>query len=285
MSSQYPTDPYERERVFEADFRVEPSGEIVRAPRRHSRLKSWLGPLGALLLFLATKGKFLLSLTKLKFLTTGLTALLSIGAYALVFPWQLAAGLVLLIFIHEMGHVLVLRRYGVAATAPVFIPFLGAWIGMKQLPRNAVMEAWVGLGGPLIGSLGALGALAGWYVTDSPIWLVLAYIGVLLNLFNLLPILPLDGGRAVGALSRWVWVVGYVGAILMLLVRPSPILMLVLIFGAEETWNAIRGRGREGYYRVEPRDRLLIGLVYFGLIILLGVLLYELQFLVHAHRP
>jgi Zn-dependent protease len=279
------TDP---NRVYEADYRVRDDGEIEPTPARKppSRLKQWLGPFGAGLLFLATKFKFIIaSLKGVKFIGTGFSAILSIGAYALLFPWQFAVGLVVLIFIHELGHVVVLRRYGVPATAPIFIPFLGAYIGMKQLPKNAVMEAYVGLGGPIIGSLAAFAAYGVYRATDSDLFLVLAYIGIILNLFNLLPILPLDGGRAVGAISRWFWVAGFAGLIALLVVRPSPILFLILLFGAPELLNAIRGRCESEYYRVPASERLTIAAIYFGLMLILGFSMYELGGLVEANRP
>lgn len=272
--------------TYDADYRVNDDGSIERRAKRQSRLKALLGPLIAILIFSATKLKFLLiALKSVKFLGTGVTALLSVGAYALYFGWQFAVGLVAMIFIHEMGHVLVLRHYGVKATAPIFIPFLGAFIGMKQLPKNAVMEAWVGLGGPIIGSLGALAALLVYVATDHRLFLALAFIGALLNLFNLLPVLPLDGGRAVGAISRWVWVAGYAALVGLLILRPSPILFLILLMGASEAWNALRGRVDEEYYTVKPRDRALVALVYFGLLAALGVTFFELQHLMEANRP
>jgi Zn-dependent protease len=201
----------------------------------------------------------------------------SAGAYALLFPWHFAVGLVALIFVHEMGHSLVLKRYGVASTAPIFIPFLGAFIGMKQLPKNSVMEAYVGLGGPILGSLGAFAAWGIYLLNGETIFLVLAFFGMFLNLFNLLPILPLDGGRAVGALSRWVWVAGYAALVGLVVMRPSPILFIILLVGAPETWNAIRGRGDREYYRASASDRLRIGTIYFGLILILGVSFFEIQ--------
>jgi len=276
---------FDPNKVYEADYRVLGDGEVVRSDKRPSRLRGVFGPVGVALIFILTKLKWILALFKFKFLTTGLTALLSIGAYALLFPWQFAVGLVVLIFIHEIGHVLVLRRYGVAATAPVFIPFMGAFIGMKQLPKNATMEAYVGLGGPVIGSLGAFAAYFVYRATNHDLWLVLAYIGIILNLFNLLPLMPLDGGRIAGAISRWIWVAGYVLAVVVMLLRPSPILMLVLILGAGETWNAIRGRGRSDYYSVPTNERLTIALLYFGLMAILGFTLFELEPLMEANRP
>jgi Zn-dependent protease len=276
---------FDPDKVYEADYRVSGDGEIVRTNRQPSWLRRLFGPVGVGLIFILTKLKWVLALFKFKFLATGVTALISIGAYALLFPWQFAVGLVVLIFIHEIGHVIVLRRFGVPATAPVFIPFMGAFIGMKQLPKNATMEAYVGLGGPIVGSLGALAAYLAYVATDHSLWLVLTYIGVILNLFNLLPLMPLDGGRIVGAISRWIWVAGYVLAILVMIIRPSPILMIVLIFGAGETWNAIRGRGEIGYYVVPTNERLTIALLYFGLMAILGFALFELQPLMEANRP
>lgn len=277
---------FDPDRVYDADYRIREDGEIERSRPRRSRSRTLLGPAGAVLAFVATKLKFLLvALKSVKFMGTGVSALLSVGAYALLFPWQFAVGLVVLIFVHEMGHVLVLRRYGVAATAPIFLPFMGAYIGMKQLPRNAVMEAWVGLGGPVIGSLAAFACYGIYLANDSRLFLALAYVGIFLNLFNLLPILPLDGGRAVGAISRWFWVVGFGGLIALLLLRPSPILFLILLFGAPELLNAIRGRGDAAYYRTSAGDRLAVAAVYFGLLLLLGGAVYELQHLVYANRP
>lgn len=276
---------FDPDKVYEADYRVTGDGEVVRSDKRPSWLKGLLGPVGFILIFALTKLKWILALFKFKFLTTGLTALLSVGAYALLFPWQFAVGLVVLIFIHEIGHVLVLRRYGVAATAPVFIPFMGAFIGMKQLPKSATMEAYVGLGGPVVGSLGAFAAYAAYLATDHELWLVLAYVGIILNLFNLLPIMPLDGGRIVGAISRWIWVIGYALAVVVMVLRPSPILLFVLIFGAGETWNAIRGRGPTDYYTVPASERLTIALIYFGLMAILGFTLFELEPLMEANRP
>lgn len=280
MTSNYPD-------LYDADYRVLEDGRIEASPQTQSRKRGMLGTLVAAIIFIATKLKFLLVLFKsVKFLSTGVTALVSIGAYALWFGWQFGVGLVVLIFIHEMGHVVALRRYGVKASAPIFIPFLGAFIAMKQLPRNAVMEAVVGLGGPVIGSLGALAAWAIYQANGNPVFLAMTYIGVLLNLFNLLPVMPLDGGRAVGAISRWFWAVGYAALIALMFLRPSPFLLLILLIGAPEVWNALRNRGGDDeYYAVPFGQRVAVGAVYFGLIAVLGLALYELEPLLVSNRP
>ncbi|TJY41024.1 site-2 protease family protein [Cohnella pontilimi] len=136
------------------------------------------------------------------------TMILSVGAYALLFPWTFAVGFVLLIFIHEMGHVLAARRRGLPVTAPMFIPFLGAFISMKRNPKDAETEAYIAIGGPVLGSAGAFlcYAIGDW--TGQPIWYALANAGFMINLLNLMPIHPLDGGRIVTAVSRWLWLIG-----------------------------------------------------------------------------
>jgi len=280
---------YRQPEVIDADFRVSETGEIVRNPSNRAGMLRRLAPLGAVLLFIASKFKFIFTALKgVKFLGTGVTALVSAGSYALLFNWEFGIGLVVLLFIHEMGHVLALKRYGVRATAPIFIPFLGAFIGMKQLPKDATMEAVVGLGGPVVGSLGALGAWALYLIYDHPIFLVLTYIGLFLNLFNLLPILPLDGGRIVGVLSRWFWLLGALGLVGLLFIFPSPILILILLFGAPELWARFKQRNTEEhqeYYAMPLRQRLAVGATYFGLIFALGFAMYELGPVLAENRP
>lgn len=278
----------EQRHIIEADYRIAENGEVQPAPQKRRR-GGLIGTLIAALVFLATKLKFILGALKgIKFLGTGLSALVSVGAYALAFGWQFGVGLVVLLFVHEMGHVVALRRYGVKASAPIFIPFLGAFIGMKQLPRNAVMEAVVGLGGPVLGSLGALAAWGLYIAYDHPIFLVMTYIGIFLNLFNLVPILPLDGGRIVGALSRWFWIIGFLGLVGLLFLWPSPIMILILIIGAPEVWHRFREHGTEEgevYYETPLSQRVAVGAVYFGLILVLGAALYELGPVLADNRP
>jgi Zn-dependent protease len=236
-------------------------------------LQRLLAPLAAVGVLLAKfKGLVLLAL-KAKFLGTALTMLVSVGAYALLFPVWFAVGFVALIWVHEMGHVLQLRREGIPASAPMFIPFLGALVAMKQMPKNALAEARVGLAGPVLGSLGALGAWGIYELTREPLFLGLAYVGFFLNLFNLLPMLPLDGGRAVGALSPVFWLVGVLGVAALFIASPNPILIIIALFGGMELWRRWRTRNTlegQAYYKVEPKHRLLVALAYFGLISVLS---------------
>jgi Zn-dependent protease len=216
----------------------------------------------------------LVALPKLKILSTSATMLVSVAAYSLIWGWQFALGFVLLLLVHEMGHVIQLRREGVPASAPLFIPFLGAVVGMKQAPKDAAVEARVGLAGPVLGSLGCLVPLALYEETGNNLFRALAFTGFFLNLINLLPVLPLDGGRAMAALSPAMWAIGFVLLAGIMLVYPTPIALLILLFGGLETyrrWKLRRSPESQRYYRVKPATRLAIAVVYIGLAAALGV--------------
>ncbi len=269
-----------------------PFGEPARGPAPMRNLRKRLG--GAFAAIAAVIAKFwavvkggLLLLPKLKLLTTAGTALISVAAYSLFFGWTFAVGFVVLLFVHEMGHVIALRREGIKASAPMFIPFLGALITAKSLGENALAEARVGLAGPILGSIGAGACLVIGEVTNSDLFRALAYIGFFLNLFNLLPVVPLDGGRAMAAMAPWMWFVGLGALVAMLFVFPNFILLLIVFFGAMETWRRWKQRKtrsleQAAYYRVSPRNRLLVGAVYVGLIVLLAVGMYETHILSSA---
>ncbi len=205
---------------------------------------------------------------KFKFVGTALSGLVSIAAYALLWSWWFAVGLVVLLFVHEMGHVLEARRQGLPTSAPMFIPFMGALITMKQLPDDVWREARVALAGPIIGTLGAI---AFWIVgtaTDRDFFTAMAYVGFFLNLFNLLPIVPLDGGRAVAAIHPAFWLVGLLGLVALMVVFPNPILILILVIGGLELWSRWRHRGSaesRAYYSITRGRRLAVGVTYLGL--------------------
>jgi len=234
-----------------------------------------LGPLAAGAILLVTKGKaLLLLLPKLKVFTTSASMLVSIGAYSLIWGWKFALGFVLLLLVHEMGHVFQLRREGVEASAPMFIPFLGAVISARSLGDDAAAEARVGLAGPILGSVGTLVPLGIWLATGEEFWQALAFVGFFLNLFNLLPVLPLDGGRAMAALSPWVWIAGFVALIALTFFFPNPIMLLILLFGGMETYRRFKARNTpegQAFHRVPPRTRAMVAAVYLGLAALLAV--------------
>jgi Zn-dependent protease len=232
-----------------------------------------LAAIGLVLVKLGAKLKALVFLLpKLKLFTTSASMLVSIGAYALIWGWRFGVGFVLLLLVHEMGHVLQLRREGIKASAPMFIPFLGALVAMKELPKDAAAEARVGLAGPVLGSLGALVPLGLYALTGETLFEALAFVGFFLNLFNLLPVLPLDGGRAMAALSPWMWLAGFAGLIALAIFFPNPIIVIILLFGGLETWRRWKQRGTpeaRSYHRVSPRIRLAVAAVYIGLAALL----------------
>lgn len=144
----------------------------------------------------------LLSGAKLgKLLTTAGSMLLSVVVYAFIFGWRYAVGFVVLLFVHEMGHYIFARQRGLEVGLPTFIPFLGAWVQLKDLPHDAETEAYVGLGGPLVGTVGALAAYFLARNEGSNWLLAVAYSGFFLNLVNLIPIIPFDGGRITAALT------------------------------------------------------------------------------------
>lgn len=230
--------------------------------------------MAALLALVAKLKTLLLVLPKLKLFTTVGTMLVSVGAYSFVFGWPFAAGFVLLLLVHEMGHVIQLRREGVKASAPMFVPFLGAVISARSLGKNALAEARVGLAGPVLGSAGAAACIVIWQLTGSDIWRALAFTGFFLNLFNLLPVVPLDGGRAMAAMAPWMWFLGLAAMVPLAIVFPNPIILLILLFAGLETYKRwkLRRSGapqQRDYYRVRPRDRALVAAVYLGLIALL----------------
>jgi len=221
-------------------------------------------------LLLLGKLKLIAPLLKFANLGTFLSMLLAVWAYALYWGLPFAVGFVLLIFVHEAGHAIVMKRLGLHAGAPVFIPFVGAVIAMKSLPRNAYVEALVGIGGPVLGSVGALVCLVVAWSTASLLWYSLASTGFLLNLFNLIPVSPLDGGRIVGVISRWLWAAGYAVGIGVFAATRSPILLLILVLGLFSLPRVVRGP-RAGYFDVPGRQRLAVGVAYFGLVAALSV--------------
>ncbi len=261
-------------------------------PQRHGlrkRIGSALAALAALAAkFGAALKALLVALPNVKLFTTGATALVSVAAYSLFWGWEFAAGFVVLLFIHEMGHVIALRREGIHASAPMFIPFMGALITAKSLGGNALAEARVGLAGPILGSLGALAVAVVGELTHSDMLIALAYVGFLINLFNLLPIVPLDGGRAMAAMAPWMWFVGFGALLVMLFTLPAnPILLLIVVFGGfslYHRWKLRKTRSpeQEAYYRVAPHHRLLVGLVYVGLAVGLAFGMAETHVLTSA---
>jgi len=229
----------------------------------------------------------LLSGAKLgKLALTGGSMLLSLIVYAFVFGWRYAAGFIALLFVHEMGHYIAARQRGLDVGAPTFIPFVGAWIELKQLPHDAETEAFVGLGGPLLGSVGAL---ACYFIARSydVTWLLaVAYAGFFLNLFNLIPLSPFDGGRITAVLSPRIWLLGVPILVALFLWRPSPMLVLVAILAAPHVWQAIRYRKdspeAQTYYAVSARTKWEYGAYYIVLAAFLALMVHDVHEMLQA---
>jgi Zn-dependent protease len=238
------------------------------------RAKKFLGPIAIAVIAFASKAKaILLLLPKIKVLSTSATMLVSIAAYSLIWGWAFAAGFVILLLVHEMGHVIQLRREGIQASAPMFIPFMGAFVAAKSMGDDAGAEARVGLAGPVLGSLACLVPLAIWQATGNEYWQALAFVGFFLNLFNLLPVLPLDGGRAMAALSPWVWYLGYAGLVALTFAFPNPIMILILLLGGMETWHRFKARNTpesKAFHDIPRSTRIGVAVVYLGLAALLA---------------
>ena len=242
-----------------------------------SRLKKAFGPLavaGVLIAKFFAKLKFFL-LPMLKFLPillkSGGTMLLMVWVYAMMWGWKFGVGFVLLLLVHECGHLLVAKKFGLKVGAPVFIPFMGAFIALKEAPRNAWIEACVGIGGPMLGSFGALVCNSLGEMFDAPIFFALAWFGYFLNLFNLTPVGMLDGGRIVAAMSRWLWLPGFAVLVWMGWTHPNFIVWLVVFASLPRVYSLFRKRTEEErqYFEVTPAQRWTMSILYFGLIAVL----------------
>jgi len=237
--------------------------------RRRRAMPRWLAPIFA-------------ALAKLKLLLAFGSMLLSMALYALLLGWKFAVGLVLLIAVHESGHVIANRRRGIPASWPIFIPFLGAFVNLHRAPLNAEEEAYIGIAGPVFGlAATAVAALLG-AVTGQPFWAALVSAGCLLHVFNLMPVLPLDGGRTV-SFWRWLaWIPGGLGALIVLFYRPTPphwqldpvaviLVALVIVSLASES-----RRHQGNYDMIRPSARWVYTLAWAGLLALSvgGYILY-----------
>jgi len=239
-------------------------------PTLGQRLKQLFAPIAV---GLAAAGKFILPALKFGWplLKMGGFMFLSLWFYARFYGWPFAVGFIVLIFVHEMGHLIAARIVGLKVGLPVFIPFLGAAIALKEAPPNAWIEAIVGIGGPLLGSLGSLLVASVYFLTGNPLYIVLGYTGCFLNLFNLIPMIPFDGGRIVSAVSPWLWFVGLAILVPYMLMHAHGISFLILIiaFTSIPRLLALFRRRRDPqqmrYFECTPSQRWTMALLYFSL--------------------
>jgi Zn-dependent protease len=211
-------------------------------------------------------------------LTAG-TMLLSVAIYAITFGWLYAVGFVGLLLVHELGHFIVARQKGYDVGAPVFIPFVGAWISLKAEHMPPENEAEIALAGPILGSVGAFVCYLYAMHDGGRIWYAIAYAGFVLNLFNLIPARPLDGGRVVRAVSEKIWFLGVPFLAVLFYFQPSPLIILILVLALPDLWRAIKGRHEPGAELLPLASRIGYGIAYLGLAATLAVAAFE----VHTH--
>lgn len=229
------------------------------------------------LLFLAFAG---LKLGKVA-VTVG-SMLLSLAVYAGIWGWPFAAGFILLLFAHEMGHVFAARVRGLDVSAPAFIPFVGAFITMKQAPDDAETEAYVAYGGPFIGTLACFAVYFWARGNDSELGLAISYSGFLLNLFNLLPVSPLDGGRITAVLGPRIWLLGAPAMLAVMLYQPSPMLVVIAVLAAPQLLAAWRydpalPENQAYYGRIPPSTKFEYTILYLALLALLALMTYSVH--------
>jgi Zn-dependent protease len=216
-----------------------------------------------------------------KLATSGGSMLLSLAIYATIWGWRYAAGFIALLFAHEMGHYVAARQRGLNVGAPAFIPFMGAWIALEDHPANVETEAYVAIAGPIVGTVAALAVYLWARSEDSGLLLAISYSGLFLNLFNLLPISPLDGGRVTAVLGPRVWFLGVPLLLALVLYRPSPMLVIVVILAVPQLMKAWRYDPKApenvAYYGVPLQTKLEYGVAYLALAALLAVMTYDVH--------
>jgi Zn-dependent protease len=254
------------------DVSVKVPKPVAFGEKPRKRRRGLWGVLAGIGVVLLKFKSILIALKFGKFATTIISMFIMIWVYATQFGWWYAAGFVLLIAVHEGGHVIAARRAGLKVSTPIFIPFVGAFISMKQQPSNARTEAIVAAGGPVIGSIGAFACLAAGVFFQSNLLLALAYTGCLINLFNLVPVHPLDGGRIVGAISPKMWLIGIPVLVVILFKYPNPITILMVILGAFQAYRIWRSPDKS-YFNVSRNTRISFAVLYFGLMIVLGMVM------------
>lgn len=216
-----------------------------------------------------------------KLATSGGSMLLSLAVYASIWGWRYAAGFIALLFAHEMGHYVAARQRGLDVGAPAFIPFVGAWIALKDKPVDVETEAYIALAGPVVGTGAALAVYLWARAEDSALLLAISYAGLFLNLFNLLPLSPLDGGRVTAVLSPRIWFLGAPILAALMIYRPSPTLLIVVILAVPQLISAWHydphAPENIAYYGVPLQTKLEYGSSYLALAALLAVMTYDVH--------
>jgi Zn-dependent protease len=223
-----------------------------------------------------------------KLLVSAGSMIVSVLAYSWIFGWRYALGFVALLFIHEMGHFVAARQRGLPVGLPTFIPFLGAWVELKEMPHNAEVEAYVGLGGPFAGTIAALLCYFVARQNDSSLLLAIAYSGFFLNLFNMIPMSPFDGGRICAVLGPRIWFLGVPVLLALFYYRPSPMLILVAVMAAPQLWSAWKydpnAPENQAYYSISKQDRFTYASFYIVLLVLLALMTHDVHEMLASAR-
>lgn len=213
--------------------------EVVLMEEKTNNKNFKWGAIGAVALLVLSKFKWVLVALKFLKIPTAISMLISLFAYGYVYGWLFAVALIYLVFVHEMGHLWAAKRIGLKTSPAIFIPFVGAFVGMKELPKNAKDEAFVGYMGPLFGLFSILPAIVLYYVTDEPFFGLVIALGAVINLFNLMPVSPLDGGRILSVVSTKLWIVGLIMLGVYTYMSGSLLLIFILFIGIMTWWRRV----------------------------------------------
>ncbi|MDP9018867.1 MAG: site-2 protease family protein [Candidatus Eremiobacteraeota bacterium] len=275
-NANIPTNPYTSR--WSAERPVEGSYEPPKEEGKSNALKTAGGTAVGIGLLAAKFKGLLLLLLNFKWILIAFkgfafagTFLLSFWFYTLFWGWKFALALVLLLAIHEFGHYFAMRFFGVPASLPFFVPFMGALVTMKGTPPSAFHESIIALAGPFMGTLASAGCALIGSLTGDPFWYATASFGFFMNLFNMAPVMPLDGGRIVGSLSPRIWVGGLVLFVIAIFAFHlyNPLLILLILVSLPQVWAAWKGNLDSHYYDTSVPHRILIGTSYF---VLAGIL-------------
>ncbi|HET7434675.1 MAG TPA: site-2 protease family protein, partial [Thermoanaerobaculia bacterium] len=207
----------------------------------------------------------------IQYAIAGGSFLVTIAAYTTKFPIGVVLGFLGVTLIHEIGHALAIRAKGLRTGFMVFIPFIGGAVTLKDQPRTAYDDAQIGLAGPIAGTIASLILLQIFKWTHDPLYLVTAFFGFALNLFNLLPIGMLDGGRISGAVTKWMWLFGGGAIVYKVFNQPNPLTIIIAVLAAFQVYASIvREKDDKLFYEVTLPQRAAIAIVYFALVIFLG---------------
>jgi Zn-dependent protease len=213
--------------------------------------------------------------------------LLTIWIYSTIYGWPFAAGFVAMILIHEMGHYFAAQQRGLDVGLPAFVPFVGAWINLREQPHDSETEAYVAYAGPFIGTLGAFAAYFYGQSLGSDLWMAISYSGFMINLFNLIPVSPLDGGRITQVLSPRIWLFGVPMLVALFFYSPSPMIIMIGIMALPNlraAWSYDANSPEALAYRTtKPETRMEYAVLYLGLAAVLAVMTHNVhQGLAHA---